>query len=401
MLALLTDTSPVSPHLLDVVTPENYHYAQNPAGDNEEEEVDIIGKSFSFPQLTPAHEVKQQPCPVAHAALPGLFSARDYRNHEYRNLGGKKRSEKKDNSANRHHKKHRISFAPEIRSNKLEEGKKILADKEEEEEDDEEAHMEVQIHPTNDTIATTVCTPYSTVQQKQQKRGKKNRRHIVTKTAEMAKQRHRDTHNEAEYSEIASLDDAPSKNHHARVAAAAATAELQTAVQQARAMLPFPIPAAGLLVLASIALQNDMPGEKHNNAYVIRCLHTVATLIPALAAEIARQEQQKKISEVGAGAGGRAPNSPVATTGLPLLPEEIVDTPRHIPSFPLSSIPGHITVAAGVAPQKDKHGVISLQGAALNWQQQQKQQHMSFPQPRRTLTIDDPMDELNLILGIE
>jgi len=420
MLALQTAISPVSSPFLDIVTAENQAldnqqaYDQNTACGNEEEEVDIVGKSFSFPQLTPPEQAKEQPSPVARAAIPGLSSPKEYKKQKNSNLGGKKRPMKKASSANRPLKKHQVSFARQTRSKskKFNEEETLMEDKkEEEEEEDEEAQMEVQLQPADDTIATTVYTPYSAVHQKKQKRGKKNRQQNLASsaaTAAMAKQPRRDNDNRAEYSENAPFDDSQTKD---RLKLAAATAELQTAVQQARTMLPYPIPAAGLLAMASKALQNDTPASNHNIAYVIKCLSIVATLIPAVAAEIARGEQHK-IPEVGAGAGAEveAPAGDLASTAagtgaatvLPLLPRNVLDKPSNLPSWPLR-IPTHTTLAAVVAPQKDEYGLISLQNAALTLkqQQQQQQQQVSFPQSRQMLVIDDPMDALNRMLGIQ
>ncbi|KAG7671398.1 hypothetical protein KSW81_003536 [Nannochloris sp. 'desiccata'] len=401
MLSLQNTISPVPSPLLDVLTPDNQDldshlaYAENNAGGGEQEEVDIVSNSFSFPRLTPAHEAKEQPSPVAHAAIPGLSSPEEYINRNNKSLRGKKRSEKKDGFANRRRIKHRVSFCPEIRSNKLQEEKLEQDQEEEEEEEEEEEAIEVEIQPTGDTLATKIRTPSSIVlQQKKQKRGEKDLRpSLVTPTAAgeaMVEQHQGDNDNKTEDSDIITIDESQYKEHETLVAA---TAELQAAVQQARTVLPFPIPAAGLLAMASMALRNDIPGNIHNNRYLTKCLSIAATLIPAMAAEIARLEQQ---TIVGTATVAPAP----AMMDLSLLPGEILDTPGHRTPWALS-IPVHTTtVAAGVAPLKDHHGLISLQDTALNWQPQQQQQQVSHAQPRQTLTIDDPMDELNLILGI-
>ena len=182
--------------------------------------------------------------------------------------------------------------------------------------------------------------------------------------------------------------------------------EVQNALQQARMMLPLPIPAAGLLAMASMALQNDTSAEHKNtnnsgnnstmctNICVLKCLRIAATLVPAMAAEISRLEQlveEKAAVTV-------MPNMDDATWPTAIAPATAAA------AFEATGVfwPYNEEIVA----MQFENGLISLQESAAVRQLEQQQQQQQLLEVSDNLQAyqrnenEDPMDALNLMLGI-
>jgi hypothetical protein len=413
-------------------------YVRNNLPDGEDEDVDIVG--FSFPQLpvVAAHEIArrtQQPCPtsLAPAVIPGLSPPEKYRNNSNtsKDSGEKKKPEtRKKSSVEYRRKKQQVSFAPSKRKKEKEV-----------EEEEGEAPVEVDVQYVEDTIAT-LQTPFSNAQQQQQQKQKKKRKKKQPPSSaaaevqvEVAGQQQQQNEEDVEVIIIDEDDSPETKEPDGNAAVQVAITELQAAVQQARAMLPFPIPSAGLLAMASVALQNETPGGADSQVYLSKCLNIAATLIPAMATEIARLEQEKTTPVVQAEAEAEAPvetNALVIGMAPSTLRLQVAEQPSEFtPPLPVPMVvavpaeavapvetnalvigmaPPTLRLQVAEQPRKESNsGLVSLHHAAQRRQrhrqqkQQQEQQELpQQPQPHQTssMAIDDPMDALNSMLGM-
>ncbi len=396
-------------------------------GEEEEEEIDIIsgggGNSFTFPQPSPSCF---DPTAIPILYPPEDFSINDSKQRQQQQEEKESNINRKQSSANRRRqKRHRVSFD-------------LGPGKEEEQEQEDVEPVDIDIKHASHDISTLIQTPYSNVQPKKHKHklSKKVKRFSSSATTQ-ALEEHQHNYNIKEdgYTETVITDeDTSSEAHKEPDKLAVATAELQTAVQQARALVPFPIPSAGLLAIASLALQNET--SSIHTSYLTKCLGISATLIQAMAAEIAQLEQEKSL---------------VAASPAPaaLNPPPQANNEHHLATFPSwqaredrrEEIPliNTATITTGAAlPYRhrqednfiDGHGIVSLQTAAqqrkvegeqhqrviknqrqqeqlrkqrkIILQQRQQQQLRLVVQPPTVIVKgEDPMYALNSMLGIE